>query len=306
VPVPRRLVRFLAGHGSRASIAAAVGHLLRCMYWRGPKCVSGGTAKASDLAESLGVSLRSIRRGRRELVQAGWLERIETSQHVLNRHGAVMRVRSGVGAARRGLTPPRPDLGRGLAPPKNREQLRCHSRTRTGDRSPSDPSRQRERLRDRGFVEREFDRLVRSGVVVRCEAMRLAVHACAEYAARVGTRSPMGLFRCLVRGRCWDRPTLTDEDAVRAVVSSQRPPSELARVCAVLALEATGEIRLLGQGHPSGPPSATGLCLPSATVTVGLAHEWPVGEGCGRRIPPHPMCRLGPSRRAQTSVASLA
>lgn len=306
VPAPRRLMRFLATRGSRASIAAAVGHLLRCMYWRGPACVSGGTAKASELAASLGVSLRSIRRGRRELIQAGWLERVETSQHVLNRHGAVMRVRSGVGVARCGLTPPRPDFGRGLAPPKNRNQLRCHSRTRTEDRSLFDPSRQRERLRDRGFMEHEFARWVRTGAAIPSEAERLAVHACAEYAARVGTRSPMGLFGYLVRGRLWDRPTLADEDAARAVVSGQRPPSELERVRAFLALEATWEVRLLGQGHPSGHPSTPGFRLPSATVTVGLAHEWPGGEGRGRRDSPHPTCRIDPSRRALETIRLTA
>ncbi len=222
VPVPRRLARFLAGNGSRASIAAAVGHLLRCMYWRGPSCVSGGTAKASELADSLGVSLRSIRRGRRDLMAAGWLERVEAPQQVLNRHGAVMRVRSGVGRARRGLTPPRPHCGRTLAPPMNRQQLRCHSTTKNAHRPPLKPSIQRERLRERGFVEREFEHLVKSGAVVRSEASRLAVHACAEYAARLGVRSPMGLFRYLVRGRRWDRPTLADEDAARAVVSRPR------------------------------------------------------------------------------------
>ncbi|MBX3323909.1 MAG: hypothetical protein KF757_13065 [Phycisphaeraceae bacterium] len=276
VPVPRRLARFLAGQGSRASIAAAVGHLLRCMYWRGPSCVSGGTAKAGELAESLGVSLRSIRRGRRELMAAGWLERIDTPQHVLNRHGAVMRVRSGGGIARRGLTPPRPHCGRILAPPKNQEQLRCHSRTRSEPRSPRKPGIQRERLRDRGFVEREFEDLVRSRTVVRCEASRLAVHACAQYAARLGTRSPMGLFRYLVGGRRWDRPAQRDEDAARAAASKPRSPGELTVVRVIMARDGSARAGPPGPGHPTGPPSTMGFACrlrPSPSGSPTLARR---------------------------------
>lgn len=215
VPLPRRLALHLARHGSRATIAAAVGHLLRCLYWRGSTCVSGGTAKARRLAEELGVSLRSVRRGRRKLIDAGWLEPVDVPQPVMNGHGAVVRIRSPRANCERGLSPRRSDNDRRLAPPKNRDQLRCPLETMTGPNGRSSVGVQRARLRDRGFGVEQFERLVRRRVVPRSEAMRLAVLSCAAYAARVGNRSPMGLFRFLVSGGHWDRPTQRDEDRAR-------------------------------------------------------------------------------------------
>lgn len=215
VPLPRRLAVHLAKHGSRATVAAAVGHLLRCLYWRGSTCVSGGTAKARRLAEELGVSLRSIQRGRRELIDAGWLEPVDVPQPVMNGHGAVVRIRSPRAIRERGLSPRTNANVRRLAPPKNRDQLRCPLETMTGSIDRSSVGMQRARLRDRGFGEEQFERLARCGVVPRSEAMRLAVLSCAAYAARVGSRSPMGLFRFLVSGGHWDRPTQRDEDRAR-------------------------------------------------------------------------------------------
>jgi len=223
VPLPRRLVRHLAMSGSRATIAAAVGHLLRCLYWRGESCVSGGTAKASSLADELGVSLRSIRRGRKQLIEQGWLESVAAPQHVLNRHGAVVRVRSGSEKNRR-LSPPRPHKALRLAPPKNRDQLRCLQRTRTMT-SANSIAHQKRLLEDRGFLEEEFRRLSRDRLHDGSDAQHLAAFSCAAYAARVGDRSPVGLFRYLVRMGLWERPTLRDEDAARRLFQSSVRPS---------------------------------------------------------------------------------
>jgi len=222
VPVPRRLARHLASEGTCSTIAAAIGHLLRCMYWRGDSCVSGGTAKASAIAEDLGVSVRSIRRGRKALRDGGWLESVAVAQHVLNRHGAVMRVRTGRLRSAR-LSPPRPDSGVRLSPLKNKHQLRCLLETRTCSSSTLSVAAERDRLRDRGFGERLFRQVVRSGHITASESARLAVLACAQYAARVATRNPMGLFWHLIRGSHWDRPSQRDEDAAR-----RAPPTRTA------------------------------------------------------------------------------
>lgn len=206
VPVPRRLVTELARSGSRASIASAVGHLLRCMYWRGGSVVSGGTAKAALLAESLGVSLRTIRRGRHELLSRGWLESVPVSQNVLNRHGSVMRVSSGAAATSQMARPPAVKR-RDLAPPKNRDQLRCLLRTRTDHERGQDGDRL-----SFAHADTVYRRLTASGRIQASDAMRLAVLSCAAYAARCASRSPIGLFRYLVNKRLWTRPTCGDED----------------------------------------------------------------------------------------------
>jgi len=215
VPVPRRLIHRLSSGGSRAMIAAAVGHLLRCMYLRGRVCVSGGTAKASCLAEALGVSVRSIRRGRKQLQAEGWLQSVDVPQHVLNRHGAVVRVRSGDSPRR--LAPPRQSSRPGLAPPKNQHQLRCLSRTGSEERGGSvkaesavNPARSMacSALSTHGLPE--------------SDALVLAVRACWHYARRKATRSTSGLFWHLVGNARWDRPSIDDEDAARHELAGVR------------------------------------------------------------------------------------
>ncbi len=47
VPVPRRMLRFLAGSSGRVLIATVLGHLLRCMYVRRGRCSTVGSCKAS-------------------------------------------------------------------------------------------------------------------------------------------------------------------------------------------------------------------------------------------------------------------
>lgn len=207
VPVPRRLINRLARGATRSMVAAAVGHLLRCMYLRGTVCVSGGTAKAADLAEALGVSLRSIRRGKRELKAEGWLEGVDVPQHVLNRHGSVMRVRSG--AARRRLAPPSARRKPCLAPPKNQHQLRCLLTTGSESDGGSaraggvDPARSMAR------------RVLRREGLSESEALVLAVRACWHYARRKATKSTSGLFWHLVGNARWERPSVGDEEAAR-------------------------------------------------------------------------------------------
>ena len=87
VPVPRQTVRLIAG-GCRATvIATMLGHLLRCLYYREQRCLSGGWCKASWIAEVFGIHLRSVKAARKYLVEIGWLRTFHTSQRVGNRWG---------------------------------------------------------------------------------------------------------------------------------------------------------------------------------------------------------------------------
>ena len=47
VPIPRPMIRCLARSAGRAFIATALGHIIRCLYFRDRKCVSGGYCKSS-------------------------------------------------------------------------------------------------------------------------------------------------------------------------------------------------------------------------------------------------------------------
>ena len=80
VPVPRQAVRLIAGGCKASVIATMLGHLLRCLYYREHRCVSGGWCKASWIAEVFRMDLRSIKAARKHLVAIGWLQMLHTPQ----------------------------------------------------------------------------------------------------------------------------------------------------------------------------------------------------------------------------------
>jgi hypothetical protein len=87
VPVPRQTIRLIAG-GCRATvIATMLGHMLRCLYYREQRCISGGWCKASWIAEVFRMDQRNIKAARKHLVTIGWLQRLDTSQTLCNRWG---------------------------------------------------------------------------------------------------------------------------------------------------------------------------------------------------------------------------
>jgi hypothetical protein len=89
VPVPRRMIRRLAGGLSRSRTAVVLAHFIRCLFYRrGEGCSSSGSAKASWIAEAFGLTERSVYDARQYLVtELGWLIPQECSQHTLNRDG---------------------------------------------------------------------------------------------------------------------------------------------------------------------------------------------------------------------------
>jgi len=92
VPVPRPTIRLIAG-GCRATvIATMLGHLIRCLYYREHRCISGGWCKASWIAEVFRVDLRNIKAARTHLVTLGWLQRRPIPQALCNRWGSYMLI----------------------------------------------------------------------------------------------------------------------------------------------------------------------------------------------------------------------
>jgi hypothetical protein len=87
IPVPRRMVRFLAGARRRCLMATILGHLIRCLYFRKGKCSSRGCCKASWIAEVFGVNVSNVKAARKYLSEMGWLTNLQTSQRVRNRYG---------------------------------------------------------------------------------------------------------------------------------------------------------------------------------------------------------------------------
>ncbi len=92
IPVPRRLLRFLAKGCSRVVLATMLGHLFRCLYYRHEQCRAEGLCKASWIAAVFGVSPRAVKTARQRLETLGVLQRIETPQWVRNRYGQKMAI----------------------------------------------------------------------------------------------------------------------------------------------------------------------------------------------------------------------
>jgi hypothetical protein len=92
VPVPRRILRLLAGGARPALIATILGHLFRCLYLKGGVCLNEGRVKASWIAAAFGVGLRRVKQARQELVAIGWLIPIQADQWQLNRWGSHVRI----------------------------------------------------------------------------------------------------------------------------------------------------------------------------------------------------------------------
>lgn len=89
IPVPRRILRRLAGGLSKARTATVLAHLIRCLFYRKGRGINAtGCCKASWVARLFDVTERSVHDARRHLIEVlGWLTPGACSQLVLNRDG---------------------------------------------------------------------------------------------------------------------------------------------------------------------------------------------------------------------------
>ncbi|MGE3542229.1 MAG: hypothetical protein AB7N91_33040 [Candidatus Tectimicrobiota bacterium] len=87
VPVPRRLLRWLAQEGQPGLIATACGVLLRCMRYKARQCVAGGRVAAPWIATVFGVAERTVQRAFTTLEACGWLARLAVQPARERAHG---------------------------------------------------------------------------------------------------------------------------------------------------------------------------------------------------------------------------
>jgi hypothetical protein len=231
IPVPRPLVRLLARERRPVLVATALGHLLRCMYFRKGQCEPLGLCKSSWVAEVFGVDERNVKAARSELEAKGVLVREQTPQLVMNRHGLAVRINlDWPGAAVE--SPPRTALSTtqsprpretGISSSRRSENQKLGApspsgvRKRTG-RGPNLSRVTREDLGDPNRLCRLFQQAQARGWVGRSEAERLKFFAAAEHARRFARRSAEGLFVSVVKHGLWHHLTLADEDTARMAV----------------------------------------------------------------------------------------
>ena len=93
VPVPRRVLRALAGGFTSGMTAVVLATLIRSLFWHkdggageGAYRVDGRT-KREWIAEVFSITTRTVTDARARLIELGWLIPLETHQHLLNRYG---------------------------------------------------------------------------------------------------------------------------------------------------------------------------------------------------------------------------
>src|SRR5262249_37692691 len=124
IPVPRRMLKFLA-RCSRAALAkTVVAYLLRGLSLeRSGKIRSAGTVKISWICRLCRISERSARAARAELIRHGWITKDTGSfQRKLNRDGAYFVIDVSWRPAPRRFAPPRPQKRTRSAPPVEKQE----------------------------------------------------------------------------------------------------------------------------------------------------------------------------------------
>lgn len=239
LPVPRSLVRLIAGGVGRGVAATMVGVLLRCLRRRKLDgswlCVSGGLVSATWIAEAFGVGEATVKHAFKHLQSLGWMTRLETPQWVQQRHGGRTLVNlawsrpadepAAVGGGE--STPRTAEICRVSTPPLTETKNSFQDKKtrnpvppdRTGFSSGKDlkkPSIKHvvpEDLRSTPRLLTLFEQAAAAGLVQASDYDRLRLTTAAEHAVVKGTRNACGLFMHIVRNKLWHFCTNDDEDA---------------------------------------------------------------------------------------------
>jgi hypothetical protein len=262
VPVPRTVLRYLAAQETAALGRVMLGYVCRGLSIDrvGGALRDAGTVKASWLAETLGLSLRSVRYAQAELREMGWIGKdVGSKQWKLNRHGAWFCInlewapvaKSGVafetGEGALDCVPiarPTPESCTPVAPPKEDRKTPSESkdrRTASGlcktEANPiprtSPPKSvalppptlrdiRREDLQSEGRLRELFAQAVAKGWVKNCQADALNFFGAAVRARNAGNGDPVRIFVSLVRRRLWHHITQAQEDEARRTVQRHR------------------------------------------------------------------------------------
>jgi hypothetical protein len=254
VPVPRRILRMLAGSSSKVVCATVLGHLIRCLYYRNGKCEPRGTCKASWIAAAFSVDARNVKAARKFLGAIGLLKRIDAPQWRLNRFGAVTLINLLWGETQSEASdspPPERQICTGSPPPEsNKELLPKYTNQKPAPSRPagfgSAPRMANVKSQDLRSIPRMLHlhgEAVHLGLARSGEAGELAFLAAAVHAYKVATTNPAGLFATIVRKGLWHFVTQADEDHVRQRLAARWRKSTVPVQCrAEPAPESAGNV----------------------------------------------------------------
>jgi hypothetical protein len=232
VPVPRRMLRYLAYTASPSVAATALGQMIHTLHWEGTVCRIRGMCTVRQVSDLFGVHSRSVKRARAHLRVIGWfvgageqsgdfagdsmMNLVWTCPSIPSR-----RQKNG-GTA---LSPFRANLGTDMSPPTSMIQLRTGcthqppasgrvgvKRTESKPATPGLPHLEPADLDNPERLAALFGRAVRQGLVRQCAGDRLKFFAAAERAKRVSTQNRCGFFAAFIRRGLWDFLSQADED----------------------------------------------------------------------------------------------
>jgi hypothetical protein len=237
IPVPRRVVRFLAQPCRRSVVAVILAHLMRCLYYRGKECVSGGFCKASWISEVFSVDLRNVKLARKFLAhELSLLEFHPVPQSLLNRYGQKVYInlawdyavdKSSPAASE--SPPPVDDVRTQTPPPRQHREPSLqedkHQKPASGGERPGVLETRTERptlanitamdLRETGRLLELFREATDEGLFSGSESERLLFVGAAERARLYGSQNPPGFFSQLIRRRLFHFVSSEDEERAR-------------------------------------------------------------------------------------------
>ncbi len=304
IPFPRTLLRFLAMQPKAALGKVILGYVCRGLSIdrEGGGIRGTGTVKAGWLADTLGLSLRSVRYAQAELRRVGWIPKDTGSkQRKLNRHGAWFRISldwrpattggevfggGSVALPGIGIAPLQPVFSTPVASPK--EDLKTPSESKnqkpgvfgTGIGKASTNSAKTlppatlanirlADLHDRERLRSLHRQAIARGWLLDCEADTLNFFGAAVRARSTAARDPVRVFVDIVRKRRWNHVTQAHEEEGRrqfkdAPVSPRTPDGRCTPIGAVLK-------SLIAQGRPGQGIERCGS-LPASRLGVDWSH----------------------------------
>jgi hypothetical protein len=274
VPLPRRVVRFLAGAGTRALLATTLGEAMRLLYYKGGVVSGRGRSKASWLAKTFGVDLRNVKRARAHLEQLGLIHAPAAApgyERVLDRRWgrvAFWNLDWSGAAPCTGLPPVDAKSDIGTPPVESNNTLPSEKKDQNpGLPGPAAGFSKKEQAEEpasiRNILEADlgsdprtqelFEDAVKLSLIEHSEASRLRFFSLVEHARRYGTKNRPGLLRALLTKKRWFI-TQDDEDLARQRIKRLEVGQEAPKEARGQASEGEGLgsvlERILAQARP--------------------------------------------------------
>ena len=234
LPLPRRVLSYLAGCSKRVLLATVLGEAMRLLYFKQDQVLSRGRCKASWVGEVFAVDLRGVKRARRHMEDIGLLVPVgegSSRERVFERRwgkacvwnldwneGTELPPVSSLSTT--GLPPVESDNNPPSEIENNQNPALCGPAPGFSKKAETEPEPTIRDIReadlsDDGRAFELFRDAVDRELIEDTEAGQLRFFGLIEHARRYGTRNRPGLLRSLLERRRWHFITQDDEDLAR-------------------------------------------------------------------------------------------